>query len=159
MGKKMLLGTLFIAFITTNCNKNGGSAPVSITGTWSLSSFTITNNTTGAITAYLASEYPCIVSNQLVVNADGTAKQEFTSADTCFLVQGGNYAQTFGIPGTVTPGTWTQNNGAFTFRFTFSNTNIDTSHAITAMTGSVQDLIFTDTLKASNSIAVTVYEK
>jgi len=99
---RIYLTALIIFFSSCKKNNSPASAPIDASGTWSTSS--LSNATSGF--SISAAQYPCLASNKLILNNDGTLSQTYVGIDTCYMTKLPLYI--LGIPGSSSPGTWTQ---------------------------------------------------
>ena len=112
---RVVLYGLFFMFFFSGCKKNdgqsaNGNVALDASGTWSTSS--LSNSSSGF--SITSSQFPCLAFNKLVLNADGTATQSYSGADTCYLSQNPLYI--LGIPGTSAGGRWSQKGDSLTIQ-------------------------------------------
>jgi hypothetical protein len=100
---KIYLTALITVFLSCKKSNSPSPAQMDASGTWSTSS--LSNSTSGFSVS--AAQYPCLASNKLILNKDGTLSQTYVGMDTCYMTINPLYI--LGIPGSSAPGTWSQN--------------------------------------------------
>jgi hypothetical protein len=148
---------LFILSGLFSCKKSDSSngSNTDISGTWRLAS--VTSKQFGVSFATDTASYPCLSENELIINSDGTAKLQYTGADTCYISS--NTSLYLGVPGEATSASWVKNNNSFIFNLNYS---ADSTVKATATIGSSNNkttLIVKDTIQNYNLTTIQVFVK
>jgi hypothetical protein len=117
MPKRYKVYLFLLILIIASCKKNSNPNPAPNTtttldasGTWSMASESNASNGF----SISSTQYPCLADNKLILNKDGSASRVYTGIDTCFMTRTPLFI--IGMPGTSTPGTWSQNGNTVTIQ-------------------------------------------
>jgi hypothetical protein len=142
---KTALLYLSLAILVVGCKKDNKNQALDITGSWVLATTSFNNGP-----AYSTVEYFCLRNNNLVINSNGTAMQNYTGTEAC-MVGTGIYA---GQPGDTTRLAWTRNLNNIHFKYTANGVTVNSYGAVSSSNTQPQ-LILTDTVEISGAKQTT----